>query len=340
MADTVEIDLSENVWTNLSGAKKKGLLTNRSQHKIIIAEAASAPASGSLVGHILMPNDDVNLKLPGTQKLWGLSLHNAGVVSLTALPGFSKDKYFVEDFLIEVNKGNVPGHELVHWFGDNASVGVSSEDIWGFGGTLTYLQAAETMNVISSDTDNDISTGDGARSVFIEGLDGEFNVISEIVNLAATSTETVNSYMRIFRMSVVDAGTYGGINQGQITAKDSNAATVQSSIEADEGQSTTTHYTVPAGKTAYIIRVSITVESGKLAHIHIRIREDADIVSVPFKAEKDIHHWEGVGQPVQENFEANHILQEKTDVRFIANVTATTGQIQCDYDILLVDNNA
>lgn len=244
----------------------------------------------------------------------------------------------VKDFLIEVNMGNVAGQELVHWFGDNDAVGTSEEDIWGNGGTLVHLTSAETMDIISTDTTNDIFNGINARSVIIIGLDENFTEINETVLLNNVVNTTTKEFIRIFRMFVVDVGGYGAINSGRIIATASTNGTVQSSIEIGEGQSTTTHYTVPAGKTAYILRASITMQTGKEVHVHLNIRENADDITVPFSSIRLVHHWEGLDVPVQEKFDANHKFLEKTDVWFAGSVTTGTAIIQANYDMLLVDN--
>jgi len=262
-------------------------------------------------------------------------------------PGFGAGPYIYmsgrwepmsgKDFLIEVNKGLVPGHSLIHKFGQNLGASTTEQDVWGQGGILAFLTAAETMDVISTDTTNDISTGNNARTVELTGLDASFNVITETVTLGATAVTTTASFIRVYRMKVVTVGTYGVTNLGTITATASSAGTVQCDVSVGDGQSGTTHYTVPAGFTAYILRISITTDAGKTCGYHLHAREDADTVAAPFAPSKAIHHWEGIAQEGEE-LKANHILQEKTDVWFTAAMTSGTGLVAVDYDILLIDN--
>lgn len=244
----------------------------------------------------------------------------------------------VFDYLIEVNMGHIPGQKMEHWFGDNDAVGTSEEDIWGNGGTLFHLFSAETMDIISTDTTNDISTGSNAREIIIIGLDENFIEMNETVTLTASGNTTTQQFLRVFRMYVTKSGEYGNNNAGKITATASTNATVQSSIEIAEGQSTTTHYTVPAGKTAYMLRTSITMQTGKEVHVHINIRENANDTSIPFTALRKVHHWEGLDVPVQEKFDANHRFKEKTDIWFAGSVTTGSAIIQANYDLLVADN--
>lgn len=242
------------------------------------------------------------------------------------------------DFLIEVNKGKIPGHSLIHKFGQNLLASTTEQDVWGQGGIMTFLQAAETMDVISTDTVNDISTGSNARVVTLFGLDASFNVIEEDVTLLATAVTTAKAFMRVYRMKVKEVGAYGATNAGIITATASAAATVQCDVSIGDGQSGTTHYTVPAGFTAYIVRVSITVNAAQSCDFHLHIREDADIVTSPFSPTRAIHHWEGISQE-GEDLKANHVLPEKTDAWFTCEMSAASGEVDVDYDILLIDNS-
>jgi hypothetical protein len=96
----------------------------------------------------------------------------------------------------------------------------------------------------------------GARTVFIEGLDDDYNVVNETVILDGTTVvETVNSYLYVNQFYVVTAGD-GGANAGEITAKVST--TLYDLIAVGYNQRTTAHYCVPAGYTAYLTEGVIT----------------------------------------------------------------------------------
>lgn len=243
------------------------------------------------------------------------------------------------DFLIEVNKGKIPGHSLIHKFGQNLNATTTEQDVWGQGGVMSFLQAAETMDVVSSDTVNDISTGANARVVTVIGLDANFNVIEEDVTLLATPVTTIASFIRVYRMKVKEVGTYGATNLGSITATATTATTIQCNISIGDSQSGTTHYTVPTGYTAFILRISLTVDAAQSCDFHLLVRDDADLVAAPFSPTRVIHHWEGITQE-GENLKANHKLLEKTDVWFTCKMTGgASGEVDTDYDILLIDNN-
>lgn len=128
------------------------------------------------------------------------------------------------------------------------------EDVWESGGTKTLLTSAETMNVASANI-NDTNGGSGANYVQVGGLDANYNLISEIVVMNGTSNvETVNSYLRVNRVRVVFSGS-GKKNTGAITVTSSSSAALQSTIPAGESISQQSHFTIPAGYTAFTTNV-------------------------------------------------------------------------------------
>jgi hypothetical protein len=110
---------------------------------------------------------------------------------------------------------------------------------------------------VSTSTDDDGSpVGTGARTVYIEGLNGSYNVVSETVTLnGTTNVPTVNSYLYVNQFYVATVGS-GGVNAGEITAKVST--TLYDLIAVGYNQRTTAHYCVPAGYTAYLTEAVLT----------------------------------------------------------------------------------
>ena len=80
-------------------------------------------------------------------------------------------RQFSRDFLIEVSKGNIAGHSLVHKFGKNEDVGATFEPLT-IGGVYQTLQpAAATTLRVKAGNANDTAAGTGAREVTVQGLD-------------------------------------------------------------------------------------------------------------------------------------------------------------------------
>ena len=246
------------------------------------------------------------------------------------------------DFLIEVNKGNVAGHTLVHKFGWRSGVTTTHHHLWNDSTADTdmiFPTVAETFDVVSASA-NDTSAGSGAQKVFIEGLDANFDVATfeATMNGVTPVPTTGQTFIRITRAYVTDVGTYGGTNAGLITISGTDSSNNYGFLDTDEAQTQNSQYTVPAGKTGHILNASMTVESNKLASLHLHKRLDAGDVTTPFTASRIVHEWDGISIPYNEDFRANHILPEKTDIWVEADMSSGTGIIEFDYDMLLVDN--
>ena len=168
-----------------------------------------------------------------------------------------------EPFNLQVARGQIPGHKLQFKFGHNAAVGATEETIWAEGGLYVYPTSATQMTVSSSSAD-DAAAGTGARTVNIQGLDADYNEISEDIILnGQTPVTTVNSYLRINRGTVLTAGT-GGKNAGIIRAGTGTVtsgvpANVFLSIDGDgDNQTLMCLWTVPAGYTAFMVQTNVS----------------------------------------------------------------------------------
>jgi len=164
-----------------------------------------------------------------------------------------------EPFELQVARGQITMHKPLFKFGINGDVGTSVETVWAQGGTYVYPASATVMKISSSSAD-DAAAGTGARTISIAGLDASYNEISETVILnGQTEVNTVNSYLRIFRMFVVTAGSgataAGTIYAGTGTVTSGVPATVYGMIAFNANQTQMAFWTVPAGYTLYLMGV-------------------------------------------------------------------------------------
>ena len=167
-----------------------------------------------------------------------------------------------EPFELQVARGQVDGHKTLFKFGINGVVGTSVETVWAEGGTYAYPASATVMKISSSSAD-DAAAGTGARTVAIFGLDASYNEINETVTLdGQTAVNTTNSFLRIFRMYVVTAGSgataAGTIYAGTGTVTSGVPATVYGMIALNANQTQMAFWTVPAGYTLYLTGVYYT----------------------------------------------------------------------------------
>lgn len=240
-----------------------------------------------------------------------------------------------KEFMIEVAKGNVAGHSIQRIIARNTDVDTSEEDIWFQGGDLSYLTTARKMNVVSASS-NDSAAGTGARTIFIKGLDANYDEISETITMnGVTIVPTVNSYLRVHVCEVTTAGS-GAKPAGTITLTAQTAGTVQANLPAGENRTGKSHFTIPAGKTGYLLDFLPSIAVGKVgSDVTLKARPLNEVfrmysrLAVQSDGTSAINHQLLLGTPV---------FAEKTDVKVSAKGAANDQDVFCEYILLLVDN--
>jgi hypothetical protein len=167
-----------------------------------------------------------------------------------------------EDFALQVARGQIPGHRSVVVFGYNGDVDQTEVTVWPYTGLVSHPATAIAMKVSSSNA-ADTSAGTGARTVLIQGLDADYNEISEVVTLSGqTAVMTTKNYLRINYATVATAGSgqsaAGDIYIGTGTITAGVPATVYNLIKFNYNDTVTGHYTVPAGYTGYLMQGMFT----------------------------------------------------------------------------------
>jgi len=160
---------------------------------------------------------------------------------------------------LRISRGLVPGWSPIIIRGRNLDIDAASgfEDIWAAGGAATYLSAADTMDVVSDDTNDTNTAGTGARKILVEGVSSTYANQSETVNLnGTTAVTTALEYLFVNCVTVTEAGS-GLKNAGNISITDTTGASAQAYIEAGAVISQKSHYLVPLGYTLYFDRIEL-----------------------------------------------------------------------------------
>lgn len=168
----------------------------------------------------------------------------------------------IEPFELQVARGQVAGHSLVQLSGYNGDVDTTWETLWS-NGTITFPTVATVMKVSSSAAADTNTSGTGAWTVRVTGLDSNYNVISETLALnGQTAVNTVNSYLRINGFAVTETGTdktaAGTIYIGDGVVTAGVPATVYDEIPVEWNARQTAVFTIPAGFTGYITYSRLT----------------------------------------------------------------------------------
>jgi hypothetical protein len=239
-----------------------------------------------------------------------------------------------------IAQGLFTGLSTVNKFGANADIdtGTIPEDVWEGGGTYTGFpnDNCETLTV-SSASANDAAAGTGARTIRIIGLDCSYNVLSETVTLNGTSNvATTGMFRRAHTASIQSAGS-AGVNAGIITVKHTTTtANVFLSMVAGRNQTNSSGYTVPAGYTAYMKRLHISIYQGTAtagAEGLIWTRS----FEAPFRSRRPFLSISG--DRLNDEIYGGLAFTEKSDLILrIINVTNNNTQVSAGYDLILVKN--
>ncbi len=251
------------------------------------------------------------------------------------------------EFYLEIAKGNIPGHSSLHKFGEAPDFDTedSMVDIWDGaddGGidamVYTYSSTADIDSLVSS---NDSDTED----IEIQGLDVNFAMVTQTVTLtgrtrAALSTSLIRVFRMINRGNSSLAGTVScyvdsAISNGVVTDK----TKVRAIINNGNNQTLMSLYTVPAGKTGYIVNFFLTVAGAKKTAEY-----QVDFLSRPtgevFQLKKRHAIQDGGSTSFQHDFVIPEVFAAKTDIvmrtkTFTAGVTGAA--IAAGFDLILIN---
>ena len=223
-----------------------------------------------------------------------------------------------EPFDLQIARGQVDGHSIVSIFGYSAAVGSTAQGpLWEgltlSGGNYVYPSSAAPLVLVS-----DSATDNTTRSVIINGLDANYNILQETIALnGTTNVTTTNSFLRINSMEMLNS-----TNTGNITA--SISSTVYAKIAAGVGQTQMSIYTVPAGYSFYLTYSQFDASIGFTSSNYMISAEWNKFNSGTQSGQITLTHQSTFVQKQEVPFNNSPIAHpEKTDLQF--TVKANTG---------------
>lgn len=250
---------------------------------------------------------------------------------------------------VEVTQGTTPwvvsaitapilpaGYGQIHKFG---AVPAMSQDtngtIWDENDTVypwTTIDAGSTLTikVVEPNNENATSVLLSGDTVEIQGLDANFNLLTETVTISGSGITTVGVFKRVFRAIYQDSGITANSKRILIQA----GTTTVAKILEEVGQTMMSIYTIPAGKTGYLQRLDVTAQGTATGSFKLYAREGGTGTFVV----KHICEVNGVGGPYQLEYPVAQAFPEKTDIDARMHTLSNNGRYTCTFDILLVDN--
>jgi hypothetical protein len=251
--------------------------------------------------------------------------------------GYGRDNHY-SDYVSSIPGVNassgLAGEIVVNKFGRNEDVDTSDEDIWDGGATWVAPTATRIHDLTSTSTDDDNVGGTGARTVQVYGLDADYDLQDETVELNGTSdVATASSYTMIYRLIVRTAGS-GGANAGTITATAQTDSTVTAQITIGNNQTLMAIYQVPHNHTGYLLGYYATTNKANLGNADIKlwakpideVWQLKQVQSLASAGSSRFHHI----------YSASPKFTEKTLLRLSAISAAVNNDISAGFDLVLI----
>ena len=215
----------------------------------------------------------------------------------------------------------------MHKFGAVPALSINTTGtIWDVNDTLYPWSAFDTPGVLTIPA---VNAADNGHTVRVFGLDASFNEIEEDFTISSTGTVTgTKTFARVYRAYYFDDVS----NVGNINIQ--RGGTTVARITAGKAQTLMAIYTVPRGKTAYLLQGVASIKYGGDATIDMFVRYFGQ---TSFRIG---HSGEvaGTGMPYTYKFGIPIRIPEKSDIDVRASVRSNNSRVTAAFDILLLDN--
>lgn len=234
---------------------------------------------------------------------------------------------------LDVSQGNVTGHTFIHKFGAVPTMSNnSSGSVWDVNDTVypwSAFTTAGTISILTTAANGSVVTTDNGLSVTIEGLDSNYAPLTDTLTISGSTATGTQSFKRVFRAYVTDGSTD---NKSQIRM--SKGATEVARINIGKSQTLMAIYTIPAGKTGYMMQGTSSIQAGADATGDMFVRyfgQSSFRVGHSFEVS-------GAGGFYNFNFKFPIPIPEKSDIDVRAAMRSNNARLTASFDMLLVDN--
>lgn len=208
------------------------------------------------------------------------------------------------------------GRSAINKFGYTGTDVNGTATAWDANNTTAVYPYPASGVVSCASTD----VGDTGESIEIEGLDDNYNVVTETILVGGSGTQT---FLRIYRARMTTATNAGvvTINQG---------GNLAAQILTGNGQTLMAVYTIPAGKRGYLLKFQGSADKSTDVKFKLFARTFGESFNL-----KGQWGTQG-GNPITYDYPIPLQFEEKTDIRVDVTTGASCG-CGAIFDILLVD---
>jgi hypothetical protein len=222
---------------------------------------------------------------------------------------------------IPIASGAVTGHSHINKFGYSNNISNLST-IWDGSNIYAYSTSAGAVTVASSSSD------DVGAVIEVQGLDGDYNLVVQDITIDGTGATNL---IRVFRARLKTPASDETTNIGIISV--SIGGDLRAKILAGKGQTLMAVYTIPAGKTGYLLNLTTSVDKATDVTYRLTARE-IDDGGFQIKGQ-----FASFGTPLDHNYPIPLVFTEKTDIEIQAEAGNACGG-GATFDLILVDNPA
>lgn len=231
-------------------------------------------------------------------------------------------------FTLRVSKGEIAGHTVMSKFGQNSALSGSYEDVWDGGGTYTYPAdaTADIVELVSTDNND-------TEDIEIQGLSADGTLTLQTETLTGTTPVTITTPLwRVFRLKNV--GTNDLV--GDVTVENLGNTVEYAKIQIGNNQTLMALYTIPLGKTGYMVLGTNSIIGTNRAYSvsgRMEMRPYGGVFQLKktFGLSSDGTSYMTMPWPLPGKIPA------KTDIK-VSAVSSATGGINTTFEIILIDD--
>jgi len=225
---------------------------------------------------------------------------------------------YIDNDAINIASGRAVNHRHVHKFGYNPDASNNYEDIWAQGGQITFATAGHVATIASN-------LANAGSEITIQGLDENYDEIEEVLLIDGSGNATgTKEFLRINRAFVSNDTPTEAVMRIQLNSVNT------ARIEVAHQQTMQNIYTVPRGHTAYLLQLSVGIQSkDKDGEFRLYVREHGG----SFRTRDFL--------TMQTNFIEKHYpiplkFPEKTDIKLQCKLTGADAGVSGTFDLILV----